>query len=176
MLRDSSDLSAPGQRTRKTGCTYPDAAVRKRAAREPAVAETSILIVDDDNDILTAARLQLKRHFERVLTAIQPDRIPALMAETAFDAVLLDMHFVTGERSGREGLTWLAHILEIDPDAVVVLITAYTAIDTAVEAMKSGAFDFVAKPWQNEKLVATVRAAVEHRRSRLEAASLKRQN
>ncbi len=176
MLRDSSDLAVMGRRSRKSGCTYPDTAVRNRAAGEPAVAETSILIVDDDTDILTAARLLLKRHFERVVTANQPGRIPELMAETAFDAVLLDMNFVTGERSGREGLTWLARILEIDPDAVVVLITAYTAIDTAVEAMKSGAFDFVAKPWQNEKLVATVRAAVEHRRSRLEATSLKRQN
>jgi DNA-binding NtrC family response regulator len=147
-----------------------------RAAGEPDVAETSILIVDDDNDILTAARLLLKRHFGRVVTANQPERIPGLMAEAPFDAVLLDMNFVTGERSGREGLTWLARILEVDPEAVVVLITAYSAIDTAVEAMKLGAFDFVAKPWQNEKLVATVRAAVEHRRSRVEAASLKRQN
>ncbi len=140
------------------------------------MAETSILIVDDDSDILTAARLLLKRHFGRVVTANQPERIPALVAEAPFDAVLLDMNFVTGERSGREGLTWLARILELDPEAVVVLITAYSAIDTAVEAMKLGAFDFVAKPWQNEKLVATLRAAVEHRRSRLEAASLKRQN
>ncbi|HEU5057330.1 MAG TPA: sigma-54 dependent transcriptional regulator, partial [Kofleriaceae bacterium] len=147
-----------------------------RAARETGVVETSILIVDDDNDILTAARLLLKRHFGRVVTANQPGRIPELMREGGFDVVLLDMNFVTGERSGREGLSWLARIREIDPDAVVVLITAYSAIDTAVEAMKLGAFDFVAKPWQNEKLVATVRAAVEHRRSRLEAASLKRQN
>jgi len=166
--------NCPPKQTRR--CTYPDAAVRKRAAGEPDVAETSILIVDDDNDILTAARLLLKRHFERVVTANQPERIPALMAETTFDAVLLDMNFVTGERSGREGLTWLARILETDPDAVVVLITAYTAVDTAVEAMKSGAFDFVAKPWQNEKLVATVRAAVEFRKSRIEATHLKRQN
>jgi len=164
----------PPKQTRR--CTYPDAAVRNRAAGEPDVAETSILIVDDDNDILTAARLLLKRHFERVVTANQPERIPALMAETTFDAVLLDMNFVTGERSGREGLTWLSRILDTDADAVVVLITAYTAVDTAVEAMKSGAFDFVAKPWQNEKLVATVRAAVEYRKSRIEATSLKRQN
>jgi DNA-binding NtrC family response regulator len=168
----------------RTGrCTYPDASVRIRAARAETVRtggntvdETSILIVDDDNDILTAARLLLKRHVGRVVTANQPERIPALMAETVFDVVLLDMNFVTGERSGREGLTWLSRILEIDPEAVVVLITAYTAVDTAVEAMKLGAFDFVAKPWHNEKLVATVRAAVEHRRSRVEAAHLKRQN
>jgi DNA-binding NtrC family response regulator len=136
----------------------------------------AILVVDDDNDILTAARLLLKRHFEAVTTTNQPDRIPALMAETAFDAVLLDMNFATGVQTGREGLTWLGRILETDPDAVVVLMTAYTALDTAVEAMKRGAFDFVAKPWQNEKLIATVRAAVGHRRSKVEASHLKRQN
>jgi DNA-binding NtrC family response regulator len=136
----------------------------------------SILVVDDDNDILTAARLLLKRHFDAVVTTNQPERIPAMLAETPFAAVLLDMNFATGEQSGREGLSWMARVLEHDPDAVVVLMTAYSAVDTAVEAMKLGAFDFVAKPWQNEKLVATVRAAVEHRKSRVEAAQLKRQH
>ena len=175
-MHDSNELAGSKGQSRKTRCTDPDGRVRMRAAREPDVVETSILIVDDDNDILTAARLLLKRHVGRVVTANQPERIPALMSETTFDAVLLDMNFVTGERSGREGLSWLARIRELDPEAVVVLITAYTAIDTAVEAMKLGAFDFVAKPWQNEKLVATVRAAALHRKSRVEAASLKRQN
>ncbi|HUQ04338.1 MAG TPA: sigma-54 dependent transcriptional regulator [Kofleriaceae bacterium] len=136
----------------------------------------AILVVDDDADILTAARLLLKRHFDAVTTTNQPDRIPSLMAETRFDAVLLDMNFVTGERSGREGLSWMSRVLATDPEAVVVLMTAYTAVETAVEAMKLGAFDFVAKPWQNEKLIATVRAAVGHRRSKVEAAALKRQN
>ena len=135
-----------------------------------------ILIVDDDSDVLTAARLLLKWHVGQVVTSNQPERIPALLAEAPFDVVLLDMNFVTGERSGREGLTWLARIRDADPDTVVVLITAYTAFDTAVEAMKRGAFDFVAKPWRNEKLIATVRAAIEHRASRREAARLKDQN
>jgi DNA-binding NtrC family response regulator len=136
----------------------------------------SILVVDDDRDILTAARLLLKRHFEAVITTSRPDDIPELLGKTAFDAVLLDMNFVTGAQSGREGLSWLAHIQRADPDAVVVLMTAYSAVETAVEAMKQGAFDFVAKPWQNEKLIATVRAAVEHRRSRALATQLRRQN
>jgi DNA-binding NtrC family response regulator len=142
------------------------------------MAETAqrILIVDDDPDVLTAARLLLKRHFGSVQTARDPEDLPRLLAEGPFDVVLLDMNFVTGERSGREGLTWLARIQEADRDAVVVLITAYTAFDTAVEAMKLGAFDFVAKPWQNEKLIATVRAAAAHRTSRVEAARLKAQN
>jgi DNA-binding NtrC family response regulator len=135
-----------------------------------------ILIVDDDRDILVAARLLLKRQFEVVVTTNQPEEIPARLAEAPFDVVLLDMNFVTGERSGREGLSWLARIHEADPETVVVLITAYTAFQTAVEAMKLGAFDFVAKPWENEKLIATVHAAVALRRSRAETARLKEQN
>jgi DNA-binding NtrC family response regulator len=140
------------------------------------VPDASILIVDDDTDILTAARLLLKRHFDAVTTTNQPERIPELLAVSPFDVVLLDMNFVTGVRSGREGLTWMSRILAVDPETVVVPMTAYTAFDTAVEAMKLGAFDFVAKPWQNEKLLATVHAALEHRKSRVEAARLKRQN
>ena len=135
-----------------------------------------ILIVEDDRDILVAAKLLLKRHFPQVLTATDPAVIPELMGEAPFDAVLLDMNFGAGERSGREGLHWLSRILEIDRDAVVILITAYTAIDTAVEAIKMGAIDFVAKPWQNEKLIATVQAAIKLRHSRTEAARLKDQN
>ncbi|MCE9574244.1 MAG: sigma-54 dependent transcriptional regulator [Deltaproteobacteria bacterium] len=135
----------------------------------------SILVVDDDHDVLTAARLLLKREFEVVTTHV-PERLPALLAERAFDVVLLDMHFVTSANAAREGLTLMGQILATDPEAVVVLMTAFTEFDTAVEAMKRGAFDFVAKPWQNEKLFATVRAAVAHRQSRVEAAGLKRQN
>ncbi len=135
-----------------------------------------ILIVEDDRDILVAAKLLLKRHFPHVVTATEPAVIPELMGEAPFDAVLLDMNFGAGERSGREGLHWLSRILELDRDAVVILITAYTAIDTAVEAIKMGAIDFVAKPWQNEKLLATVQAAIKLRHSRTEAARLKDQN
>jgi DNA-binding NtrC family response regulator len=138
--------------------------------------ESRILVVDDDRDILVAARLLLKRHFDVVVTTNQPEDIPARLAEIPFDVVLLDMNFITGERSGREGLSWMARIHEADPDTVVVPITAYTKVDTAVEAMKLGAFDFVAKPWENEKLIATVRAAVELRRQRVEAARLREQN
>jgi len=139
-------------------------------------ADERILIVEDDRDILVAAKLLLKRHFAEVVTATEPERIPELMAVAPFDAVLLDMNFGAGERSGREGLRWLSRILELDRDAVVILITAYTAIDTAVEAIKLGAIDFVAKPWQNEKLIATVQAAIKLRRSRVETARLKDQN
>lgn len=133
-----------------------------------------ILIVDDDEDILTAGKLLLKRHFGDVLTANDPQRIPALLKSNKFDAILLDMNFCPGDSSGEAGFAWLKRILELDPDAVVVMVTAHGNVDVAVEAMKHGATDFVAKPWQNEKVVATLSAAVKLRASRAEAESLKR--
>jgi DNA-binding NtrC family response regulator len=136
----------------------------------------TILVVDDDDDILTAARLLLRRRFGEVVTCRRPDRIPDLMARHAFDVVLLDMNFGPGESSGEQGLEWLQRILEIDPAVVVIMITAHGSVDTAVEAMKYGATDFVTKPWQNEKVVATVSTGVELRQSRNETATLKRTN
>jgi DNA-binding NtrC family response regulator len=136
----------------------------------------SILIVDDDEDILVAGQMLLKRHFETVATANRPEHIPKLYEARSFDAVLLDMNFGAGETSGSEGIDWLKNILKLDPDAVVILITAYSAVDTAVEAMKLGATDFIEKPWQNEKLIATLNAAVRFRQSRNEAKVLKQTN
>lgn len=138
--------------------------------------EGKILIVDDDEDILTAGKLLLRRHFAQVMTCNRPDFIPQIMAEHTFDAILLDMNFGPGESSGEQGFTWLARVLEIDPDAVVVMITAHGGVNVAVEAMKIGATDFIAKPWQNEKVVATLNACVKLGRSRTEAASLKATN
>jgi DNA-binding NtrC family response regulator len=135
-----------------------------------------ILVVDDDDDILTAARLLLRRRFAEVLTCRRPERIPDLLERQAFDVVLLDMNFGPGESSGKQGLHWLERIREIDPEAVVVMITAHGSVDNAVEAMKLGATDFITKPWQNEKVVATVSTAVELRRSRAEAATLRSAN
>ena len=136
----------------------------------------SILIVDDDEDILTAGRLLLKREFGSVNCCNDPHSIPEQLATQRFDAILLDMNFSPGESSGEQGFYWLRRILELDPDAVVVMITAHGSMDLAVEAMKHGATDFVAKPWQNEKGVATLSAAVKLRRSRTETATLKRRN
>ena len=136
----------------------------------------TILVVDDDDDILTAARLLLRRRFGEVVTCRRPERIPDLMERHDFDVVLLDMNFGPGESSGKQGLEWLERILEIEPDIVVIMITAHGSLDTAVEAMKRGATDFVSKPWQNEKVVATVSTGVELRRSRSESATLRRAN
>jgi DNA-binding NtrC family response regulator len=136
----------------------------------------NILIVDDDEDILIAGRLLLRRSFGEVVTCRRPEAVPDLLEQHNFDAVLLDMNFGPGESSGKQGLEWLARILQIDPKMVVVMITAHGSVDTVVEAMKRGAIDFVAKPWQNEKVVATLSAAVELHRSRVETESLRQAN
>ena len=139
-------------------------------------ASGTILIVDDDDDILTAGRLLLRREFGEVLTCLNPEDLPRLLEEHDVDVTLLDMNFGPGESTGRQGLHWLERILEIDPAAVVVMITAHGSVNTAVDAMKRGATDFVAKPWQNEKVVATVSTAVKLRRSRNETESLRQAN
>ena len=136
----------------------------------------AILIIDDDEDILTAGRLLLKRHYDPVHTSSDPAQIPSLMAATDYQVILLDMNFGPGASDGRAGFQWLGRIMEIDPDAVVVLITAHGGVELAVEAMKQGATDFVAKPWENEKLLATVSSAAKLRGSRLEASRLKATN
>ena len=136
----------------------------------------SVLVVDDDDDILTAVRVLLRRQFAEVFTCRRPADIPGLLKQHGFDVVLLDMNFGPGESSGEQGLVWLDKILEIDPTLVVIMITAHGGVDTVVEAMKRGATDFVAKPWQNEKLVATVSTGVQLRRSRVEASSLRQAN
>jgi len=141
------------------------------------MADTAkILIVDDDQDILTAARLLLRRRFGEIVTCRRPEEVPELLDDHDFDAVMLDMNFGPGESSGKQGLEWLQRILQIDPQMVVVMITAHGGVDTVVEAMKRGATDFVAKPWQNEKVVATMSTAVELHRSRVETASLRGAN
>jgi DNA-binding NtrC family response regulator len=121
--------------------------------------EGKILIVDDDPDVLLSGRMLLKRHFSIVQTERDPKRLPKLLGQEDFDLVLLDMNFSAGEVDGSEGVRWMHKIAETNPSTPVVMITAYGHIDMAVKAMKEGATDFVSKPWQNEKLLATVKAA-----------------
>ena len=132
-----------------------------------------ILVVDDDEDVLQAARLFLKQHVELIHTEKDPQKIPALIQNTPYDVILLDMNFTRDVTSGQEGFYWLDKIFAIDPAAVVILITAFGDVDLAVRAIKEGASDFVLKPWRNEKLLATLSSALNLRRSRLELASLK---
>ena len=120
----------------------------------------NILVVDDDQDILIAARLLLKRYFSSVTTTNKPNLIKSILNNQEFDAVLLDMNFSLGENTGEEGIHWLNEILSVKPDMIVIVITAHGGIELAVEAMKKGATDFITKPWENEKLVSTLRTAV----------------
>jgi len=135
-----------------------------------------ILVVDDQEDILLAARLLLKRHFRSVETLRDPSRLPDMTRANAFDVLLLDMNFAIGAEGGAEGLSWLSKVLAVDPQAVVVLVTAHSEVELAVTAMKQGASDFVTKPWENERLLATLTAAANLRHSRLEASELRQRN
>ena len=132
-----------------------------------------ILAVDDNEDILFALKLLLKQHVELLTTTEDPSDIPELMNREDYDVILLDMNFTRDAISGQEGFDWLQRILEIDPEAVVVFITAYGDAEKAVKSIKAGATDFVLKPWQNEKLIATVSASVQLKQSRNEASGLK---
>jgi len=132
-----------------------------------------ILIIDDNEDILQAARLFLKQHVKEIHTEKSPEAIPTLLKNETYDVILLDMNFTRDVTSGKEGFHWLNKIMEIDPTAAVVMITAYGDIDTAVNCIKQGAFDFVLKPWQNEKLLATISAALNLNQSRRELTSLR---
>ena len=124
------------------------------------------VVIDDDEDILMAARLLLRTLFAEVLTARGPDEALAAIAGRAPDVVLLDANFGRGATDAGEGLALLDRLLVADPELVVVMITAHAGVQVAVTAMKHGATDFVSKPWRNERLLATVRTAAALRRSR----------
>ena len=127
------------------------------------------VVVDDDPDIALAARLVLRDLFKRVETLASPAELLPIVTRDGPDVILLDLNFERGATDGREGLDQLARIMAEDPDAAVVIITAHGAVSVAVEAIKRGASDFVAKPWSNERLAATVRSAAALRRSKIEA-------
>lgn len=135
--------------------------------------DARILLVDDDPDVLAAGRMLLKRSFSSVETLDAPEGIAAAIAGTAPEVILLDMNFGPGRSSGTEGLDWIARIRAQAPASVVIAITAHGGVAVAVEAMKRGATDFIAKPWQNEKLLATVSAAAELARSQRETTVLR---
>jgi DNA-binding NtrC family response regulator len=131
------------------------------------LADTRVLVVDDNEDVLTAIRLLLVGHVAAVQTATSPASLPTLLREHRFDVVLLDMNYERDASSGREGLEYLDRLLRLDPDLAVIMITAYGDVELAVRAMKRGAVDFVTKPWDNARLLASVGMASQVRRSRL---------
>src|ERR1700743_88442 len=119
--------------------------------------KATVLVVDDDIDVLTAVKLLLKTETQEVITEKNPENLNWLLQRNQVDLVLLDMNFNSAINTGNEGLYWLRKIKERKPNVCVIMITAYGDIDLAVRSLKEGANDFVVKPWHNEKLIATIR-------------------
>ncbi|WP_298647727.1 sigma-54 dependent transcriptional regulator [uncultured Proteiniphilum sp.] len=132
-----------------------------------------ILVVDDNKNVLSALKILLNTHFEEVTLLSSPNTLLTALREKNPDVVLLDMNYSSGINTGNEGLYWLSEVKKVNSDLPVVLFTAYADIDLAVTALKEGASDFVVKPWDNAKLLATLRSALELRLSRKEVTTLK---
>ncbi len=132
-----------------------------------------ILVIDDDRDIRITAQMLLKKHFGEVEVWERPGKPEQGESIGDFDVVLLDMNFTPGATSGEEGLLWMGHIQHHYPDLPVVVITAYGDVNLAVEAMKLGAIDFVVKPWENERFLATLQSAYRLGQSRQEISDLR---
>ena len=134
-----------------------------------------IFIIDDNKDVLFALNLLLEPYFDKIKVAVSPDKISNFMKSFEPDVILLDMNFGRDASSGQEGFQCLAEILAIDPQAVVIFMTAYADTEKAVRAIKEGATDFISKPWVKEKLLATLYSGVKLRQSRKEVSVLKEQ-
>lgn len=134
-----------------------------------------LLIIDDNEDVLFALNLLLEPYAEKIKITTSPENVEYFINSFNPDIILLDMNFSKDAISGQEGYYWLERILKIDPDAIVILMTAYSDTDKAVKAIKSGAIDFISKPWEKERLLSTLSSAMKLRNSRTEINSLKKQ-
>lgn len=121
----------------------------------------TILVVDDNPAILTAVKICLEGVFERVLTLTDPNRMLSTLQQEAVEVVLLDMNFGPGVNSGQEGLLWLRTLQKFHPNIPVVLVTAYADVKLAVRGLKTGAADFVTKPWDNDELIRILKDAID---------------
>ncbi len=131
-----------------------------------------ILILDDNKGVLTALEMLLQTEFEKIYTLKSPNALISTIQTHNIDIVLLDMNFRAGINNGNEGIYWLQQIQKCDPSISVTMITAYGDVELAVKALKEGAFDFILKPWDNNKLISTLKASLKLRLSKLENASL----
>ncbi|QHL85994.1 response regulator [Nibribacter ruber] len=125
--------------------------------------KASVLVVDDDPDVLTAVKLLLRPMVKEIITEKNPENLTALLRQHTFDAILLDMNFVSSINTGNEGLYWLKKIKHLGSEAAVIMITAYGEIDLAIRSLKEGAFDFVVKPWLNDKLLQTIQDSISNK-------------
>jgi len=125
-----------------------------------AKTQATILIIDDDEDVLLSAKLLLKKQYTNIITRTNPKDINQLISTEPIDVVILDMNYRIGFNDGKEGMYWLKHLLSINPKMIVILMTAYGEVELAVAAIKKGAFDFILKPWSNEKFLATIHAGL----------------
>lgn len=133
----------------------------------------NILIIDDNKSILSALEILLMPEFHDVTLLSNPNQILSELSKKDYNLVILDMNFKAGVNTGNEGIYWLERIKEVKPEISVVMITAYGDINTAVKALKSGAADFVLKPWDNEKMLATLKLAIQLNLSKKEVRKLK---
>ncbi len=139
-------------------------------------SKATILIIDDDEDVLLSAKLLLKKHFTNILTRNSPKELNQLLSTESIDVIILDMNYRIGFNDGKEGMYWLKHIMSVRPQMVVILMTAYGEVELAVEAIKKGAFDFILKPWTNEKFLATIHAGLELSRTKQKVSLLESAN
>lgn len=128
---------------------------------------TTILILDDNEEILIAAKMLLKRHFETVITTTNPKKIPEILSEYPIEIILLDMNYRLGYEDGKEGIFWFKEIRKTAPKVQIILMTSYANIETAVEGIKLGAIDYVLKPWNNDALLQTIKEAVKQVRKKI---------
>jgi DNA-binding NtrC family response regulator len=136
----------------------------------------TLLIVDDNKGILKSLEMVTRNEFEKVITLTDPNRINEILRTSDVGIVMLDMNFKSGIHNGNEGLYWIREIINHDSDISIVIVTAYADVELAVKAIREGAVDFILKPWDNTKLLATINAAWQLRLSRLEANTLKKDN
>ena len=133
-----------------------------------------ILIVDDNRGVLSALELLLQAEYKTITTASNPNKITSIEGLKTYDLILLDMNFSAGVNTGNEGFYWLKRLKELAPDCPVIMMTAFGGVELAVKALKEGATDFILKPWDNKKMLATVHSANQLGKSRREVSTLKR--
>ena len=122
----------------------------------------TLLVIDDNPSILTALKICLGNTFERILTLSRPDTAPTLLQQEQVDIILLDMNFSLGVNSGQDGLLWLRTFHRLHAHIPVVLITAFADVQLAIKGLKSGAADFVTKPWDNDELIRVLKDAIDN--------------